>query len=140
MIPFVTLSRRYAAVGADPIRALHKTKSFDSSRLPDSSMLLAAQRMVDEAALAVMGRAAGLPKAVVDSAALNVTLLQYPKVREDEGFSLSSSFGALFCVVGLTLPMLATVTRVVGEKEAHVTSAMTSIGVPSICVHPLSRL
>ena len=41
------------------------------------------------------------------------------------------SCAALFVVMGLTLPTLATVVRLVSEKEAHVTSAMTSIGVPS---------
>lgn len=57
-------------------------------------MLLAAQRMVDEAFLAVRARASPLISAqVAASARLDVTLKQYPRVQSDEGFSLSSAFG-----------------------------------------------
>ena len=124
----------YAAAGADPVRAQsgrgaltalqRGTSSADG--LVDSSLLLSAQRMVDDAVLGVVAQRAGLKG---EDARLELTLRIYPRVRASEGQTLSSSFGSLFVLMGLTLPMLATVVRVASEKENHVAGAMRSIGV-----------
>lgn len=110
----------YAAVGQDPVRARVRTVS---GLLPDSSMLLSAQRMVDEAILSAVAGKRG--------AALEVRLNIYPQVPAEEPLSLTASFGSLFLTMALTLPVLGTVVRLVSEKEQHVAGAMRSLGVPS---------
>ena len=118
----------YAGTGQDVLRAQSAGEAIGANELVDSALLLSAQRMVDEAALAVFARRAGRSTPLAGSG-LALTLKQYPKVRADADRSLSGSFGALFITMGLTLPMLAAVVRIVSEKEHHVAGAMRSIGV-----------
>ena len=116
----------YASTGGDALRAASASESVSADELIDSSYILSAQRMLDDAAMSVMAERAGRAPS---SAGLDLTLKMYPRVRAAEGETLSTSFGSLFFTMGLSLPMFATVVRVVSEKEHHVAGAMRSIGV-----------
>ena len=51
--------------------------------------------MVDEAVLAVRARQAGRTALEAAAVKLDLTLKRFPRVRVDEGYSLSSSFGGM---------------------------------------------
>ena len=115
----------YAAAGHDALRAQSGVAGVGPYESVDSSVLLAAQHMIDDATLGVLAEHTGRPAA---SAGLDVTLSMYPRLQPG-GERLSAAFGSLFITIGLSLPMLATVVRLVSEKEHGVTGAMRSIGV-----------
>ena len=98
-----------------------------------------AQRMMDEAILRMHSSSTGSPP----SASLEVRLKIFPRVEAVERTSLSGMYGSLFVVMALTLPTLASVVRLVSEKESHVAGAMRSLGVSSaaywIVTSPRSR-
>lgn len=123
---FCPQNKWYANAGEDALGAFSVTESSSrSSPLVDTSFMLRAQRMVDEAILA--WRAHSLGRSASD-VSLELELRPYPRVRDQHGQTLTQVFGALFVYLSLMFSFLLTLTRIVSEKERHVAGAMRSIG------------
>ena len=116
----------YARAGLDPLAA---ASTYATSRIldhvKDTSYVMSAQRMVDEAILAWHAAANGSSR---DAANLEVQFQEYPRVAESIGQTVSQVFGAVFLYMALMFSFLVTLNRLVSEKENRTMQAMRSMG------------
>ena len=114
----------YADAGDDALGAYADAKSAARSyRVKDTSLMLKAQRAVDEALLALQAERAGRDPA---EARIDLTLSAFPRLEDTRG--VASGFVPLAVFIATVFQFLMILTRVTSEKERHVAGAMRTTG------------
>ena len=114
----------YAGAGIDVLGAYAESEASSTTFVvKDTSLMLTAQRMLDEAIIAWRAQQAGRDPADVT---LDLSLATYPRLKNTRG--IGQVFGAFTVYISLVFSFIMLVVRVVTEKERHVTGAMRSTG------------
>ena len=118
------LFKWYGNAGADRLSQWADEEGEYSTTIKDSAYLAQAQHQVEQALLSHIGEQEGL----TSDANLDVSLVPYPKVKTSADQTVSQNFGSLFIFCALAFSAITLTTRVVSEKERHITGSMRSTG------------
>ena len=107
--------------------------------MKDSAYLAQAQHQVEQALLSQISHSNGLADT---DPRIQIDLLPYPKVKLEDDQTLSRNFGCLFIYCSLMFSSVMLTTRIVSEKERHITGSMRSTGMydSAYCASPARRL
>ena len=114
----------YANAGADSLGRFADAKSAARTySIKDTSLMLLAQRAVDEAVMAWQSERFGRDP---DAVRYNLGLKAYPRLEDLVG--VIQGFVPLSIFLATSIPPLLTLVRVVKEKELHIAGAMRTTG------------
>ena len=119
----------YAGAGVDALGAYADAESAEPSyRAKDTSLMLTAQRAVDEAILAWHAQRVGRDPS---STNIHLTLSAFPRLEDTR--AIAQGFVPLAIFISTAASFLTILTRVTSEKECHATGAFRTTGLLDSC-------